>query len=164
MALVQTAAGYIITSLFIGIVGASFVITQYHTTAMFAGKCIGTANATSAGWGNFGGGCANFFMPLLFFHFVNDYGVAENVAWRICMLIPACGYLVMAAIYWFFTVDRPPKAQVSPKDIDVNVMNDPDPTLSNKKVDKSKGGFMAAVKDYRTCYYLWYMQHVLVLN
>eukprot|EP01084_Bolivina_argentea_P228182 385453_1 len=61
MALVTSPAGFIVTSLFIGIGGAAFVITQNHTTMMFAGKKVGTANATSAGWGNICGGCANFF-------------------------------------------------------------------------------------------------------
>ncbi len=45
----QTSAGYIVVSLCIGVVGAAFVITQYHTTRMYAGKIVGTANATSAG-------------------------------------------------------------------------------------------------------------------
>ena len=43
-------------SVWIGIVGASFVITQYHTSMMFAPNFVGTANATTAGWGNLGGG------------------------------------------------------------------------------------------------------------
>ena len=33
----------------IGIIGASFVITQYHTSVMFAPNVVGTANATTAG-------------------------------------------------------------------------------------------------------------------
>ncbi len=40
----------------IGAIGAGFVITQYHTSVMFAPNCIGTANATTAGWGNMGVG------------------------------------------------------------------------------------------------------------
>jgi NNP family nitrate/nitrite transporter-like MFS transporter len=42
--------------LLIGAIGASFVITQYHTSIMFAPNVVGTANAASAGWGNAGGG------------------------------------------------------------------------------------------------------------
>src|SRR5690606_26109082 len=38
--------------LLIGAIGASFVITQYHTSIMFAPNVVGTANATTAGWGN----------------------------------------------------------------------------------------------------------------
>ena len=47
----------------IGAIGASFVITQYHTSAMFAPNVVGTANATAAGWGNLGGGVAQMLMP-----------------------------------------------------------------------------------------------------
>eukprot|EP01083_Nonionella_stella_P099137 278762_1 len=130
MALVSSALGYIIVSLFIGVAGASFVITQYHTTAMFAGKSVGTANATSAGWGNFGGGCANFFMPLLYNHFVSYYGFSNSVAWRVCMVIPAGCYLVMSAVYWIFTVDKP--------------------SHNPPKKQKAEGVFKIGAGDYRT--------------
>lgn len=33
----------------IGVIGASFVITQYHISEMFAPNVVGTANATTAG-------------------------------------------------------------------------------------------------------------------
>ena len=36
----------------IGFGGAAFVVTQYWTTTMFANNIVGTANATTAGWGN----------------------------------------------------------------------------------------------------------------
>lgn len=39
----------------IGIIGASFVITQFHTSVMFAPAIVGTANAVAGGWGNLGG-------------------------------------------------------------------------------------------------------------
>jgi len=41
---------------FIGIGGATFVVTQYWTTIMFSRESVGTANGTSAGWGKLGGG------------------------------------------------------------------------------------------------------------
>ena len=43
---------FLLCRLGIGAVGASFVITQYHTSVMFAPNVVGTANAASAGWGN----------------------------------------------------------------------------------------------------------------
>ena len=57
-------ATFLIFRVLIGAIGASFVITQYHTTLMFAPNCVGTANATTAGWGNLGGGVTQFVMPL----------------------------------------------------------------------------------------------------
>ncbi len=47
---------FLLFRLAIGAIGASFVITQYHTSVMFAPNTVGTANATTAGWGNLGGG------------------------------------------------------------------------------------------------------------
>ena len=47
---------FLLFRLAIGAIGASFVITQYHTSVMFAPNVVGTANATTAGWGNLGGG------------------------------------------------------------------------------------------------------------
>ena len=50
----------------IGIVGASFVLTQFHTSKMFAPNIVGSANAVAGGWGNLGGGVTNMVMPLIF--------------------------------------------------------------------------------------------------
>jgi NNP family nitrate/nitrite transporter-like MFS transporter len=51
---------FLMFRLAIGAIGASFVITQYHTSVMFAPNVVGTANATTAGWGNLGGGAVGF--------------------------------------------------------------------------------------------------------
>ena len=40
---------FIFWRLCIGAIGASFVITQFHTSTMFAPNIVGTANATAAG-------------------------------------------------------------------------------------------------------------------
>ncbi len=61
----------------IGAIGASFVITQYHTSMMFAANCVGTANATTAGWGNLGGGVTQMVMPLVFAGFVGVVGLSQ---------------------------------------------------------------------------------------
>ena len=65
--------------------GASFVITQFHTSVMFAPNIVGTANATAAGWGNLGGGVTQFAMPLLFTAFMS-YGAGSWWSWRLAML------------------------------------------------------------------------------
>ncbi len=90
----------------IGLLGASFVVTQYHTTVMFAPKIVGTANATAAGWGNLGGGVTQIVMPLVFAGFVG-LGYTHAMAWRWSMVLPGIALLLMAAVYYFFTQDSP---------------------------------------------------------
>ncbi|GIW89826.1 MAG: MFS transporter [Pirellulaceae bacterium] len=90
----------------IGAIGASFVITQYHTSLMFAPRCVGTANATTAGWGNLGGGVAQLAMPLVFGGFLLLTG-SESLSWRLAMLVSGALCAVMAVAYWYFTQDTP---------------------------------------------------------
>ncbi len=49
--LAQSYETFLLFRLGIGVIGASFVVTQYHTSVMFAPNVVGTANATTAGWG-----------------------------------------------------------------------------------------------------------------
>ncbi len=97
---------FLICRVLIGLVGASFVITQYHTSSMFAPNVVGTANATTAGWGNLGGGVTQMVMPLVVLGLVGA-GVVEGHAWRYAMLLPGALMLVMALIYLRFTQDSP---------------------------------------------------------
>ena len=73
---------FLIFRVLIGMIGASFVITQYHTSVMFAPNCVGTANATTAGWGNLGGGVTQLVMPLIFGLFVSVFGFSSALGWR----------------------------------------------------------------------------------
>jgi len=98
---------YLISRLAIGVIGASFVITQYHTSVMYAPNVIGVANATTAGWGNLGGGVTNAVMPLIASG-VLALGLAEaNSQWRIAMYVPAFIMLIVAFLYWKYTMDCP---------------------------------------------------------
>ncbi|MFM2085233.1 MAG: hypothetical protein RLZZ237_102, partial [Pseudomonadota bacterium] len=106
VALSQSYESFLIFRLGIGAVGASFVITQYHTSVMFAPNVVGTANATSAGWGNAGAGAAQALMPLLLGALVM-LGVTEAMGWRVALLVPGVLMLVMAALYWRYTQDCP---------------------------------------------------------
>src|SRR5688572_18886861 len=45
VSLAQTYESFLFFRLLIGAIGASFVITQYHTSVMFAPNVVGTANA-----------------------------------------------------------------------------------------------------------------------
>jgi NNP family nitrate/nitrite transporter-like MFS transporter len=106
VALSQSYESFLFFRLAIGAVGASFVITQYHTSVMFAPNVVGTANAAAAGWGNTGGGAAQALMPLLLGALIM-LGVSESVGWRVALLVPGVLMLVMAAVYWRFTQDCP---------------------------------------------------------
>jgi len=103
---VQTPLQFLICRLFIGFIGASFVITQFHTSIMFAPNIVGTANATSAGWGNLGGGANRLGMPLIAAAVVS-FGVADEIAWRYSMVIAGVIAMLMGAVYYFFTQDTP---------------------------------------------------------
>lgn len=90
----------------IGIIGASFVIAQYHASVMFAPHLKGRANALVGGWGNLGGGVANIAMPLVFAVIV-QMGCTRAEAWRYAMLVPGVMMWVMAWLYDRYTADSP---------------------------------------------------------
>lgn len=91
----------------IGGIGAAFVITQYHTSVMFAPNVVGQANATSAGWGNLGGGVTQFVMPLLFSVFVVGFGFSEAVGWRLSMVVVGIIIFLIGIAYYYLTQDAP---------------------------------------------------------
>ncbi|MEX1033833.1 MAG: MFS transporter [Cellvibrionaceae bacterium] len=104
VAAAQSYESFLFFRLLIGAVGASFVITQYHTSVMFAPNVVGTANATAAGWGNAGGGAAQAIMPLVLAAVVM-LGVSETLGWRVALLVPGVLMLIMAFVYWRYTQD-----------------------------------------------------------
>jgi MFS transporter, NNP family, nitrate/nitrite transporter len=130
---------FLLFRLAIGILGASFVITQFHTSVMFAPNVVGTANATVAGWGNMGGGVTLMVMPLICAAFVG-VGFLPAEAWRVSMIIPGAALLVMSFVYYYCTQDTP---EGNFAEVRKN--------LSAKKLEKqkSKGNFWKACGDYR---------------
>ncbi len=97
---------FLLFRLAIGVIGSSFVITQFHTSLMFAAKIRGTANAITAGWGNLGGGVTNMVMPLIFSAIVG-FGYTRHEAWRYAMILPGLLMLLVAFLYYTFTRDTP---------------------------------------------------------
>jgi NNP family nitrate/nitrite transporter-like MFS transporter len=97
---------FLIFRLAIGGIGAAFVITSYHTSVMFAPNIVGTANATTAGWGNLGGGVTQFAMPLLFSAFLS-FGAGSWWSWRLAMFTAGVALLVTGVAYYFLTQDTP---------------------------------------------------------
>jgi len=90
----------------IGIIGASFVVTQYHTSVMFAPNVVGTANAAAAGWGNLGGGFTQMAMPILFAAFVS-LGAGAWWGWRMAMFVPGAAMFLWGIAYYALTKDTP---------------------------------------------------------
>jgi MFS transporter, NNP family, nitrate/nitrite transporter len=106
MGLVQSYETFLLLRMAIGAIGASFVVTQYHTSLMFAPSIVGTANATAAGWGNLGGGATQLLMPLLLGVLVS-LGVEATVGWRLAMVAPGLALLVIGLLYARMTQDTP---------------------------------------------------------
>ena len=97
---------FLLFRLAIGVIGASFVITQYHTSVMFAPNVVGTANATTAGWGNLGGGVTQMVMPLILAGVIG-LGIGEAFGWRLAMVFPGIALLFMGIAYYRLTEDTP---------------------------------------------------------
>ncbi|MCB0403919.1 MAG: MFS transporter [Bdellovibrionales bacterium] len=133
----RTYESFLLFRLCIGAIGASFVITQYHTSVMFAPNCVGTANATSAGWGNLGGGVTQIVMPLIFATFVG-FGFTDFWSWRLSMVTAGAVCMLAGVAYFFFTTDYPNG-------------NRKDLIASGELVlePKQTGTFWLAAKDYR---------------
>lgn len=106
VATAQSYESFLFFRVLIGAIGASFVITQYHTSVMFAPNVVGTANATAAGWGNAGGGATQTLMPLVLAALLL-LGVEQSLGWRVALLVPGALMLVMAWAYWRYTQDCP---------------------------------------------------------
>lgn len=102
----QDFVQFVVFRLLIGVIGASFVVTQFHTSVMFAPNVVGTANATTAGWGNLGGGVTQVVMPQVFLAVVSVVG-SEVLGWRIAMAIPGLALLLMGIAYYALTQDAP---------------------------------------------------------
>ncbi|MCY4351971.1 MAG: NarK family nitrate/nitrite MFS transporter [Gemmatimonadetes bacterium] len=129
---------FLIFRLAIGAIGASFVITQYHTSVMFAPNCVGTANATSAGWGNLGGGVTQMLMPLVFTA-VMTMGVNEFWGWRLAMVVPGIALFLTGIAYFFLTQDAP----------EGNFKQLREEGKLPPTSDAEYGSFWLAAKDYR---------------
>jgi MFS transporter, NNP family, nitrate/nitrite transporter len=133
--LANSYESFLVFRLIIGIIGASFVITQFHTSMMFAPNVVGTANAVAGGWGNLGGGVTQIAMPLIAAALVSMGYVDAPDSWRYAMVIPGAILLVMAIIYYRYTKDTP---QGNYREV------------QRTSKEKKKGSFLIAMKDYRT--------------
>jgi NNP family nitrate/nitrite transporter-like MFS transporter len=127
---------FLLFRLAIGGIGASFVVTQYHASVMFAPNVVGRAAATTAGWGNLGGGVAQIATPLLMSALVS-LGVSQYYGWRLAMVVPGALMLVWGVLYYKLTQDYP-------------AGNVEDGAQVVRKYGTSEGNtFLEACRDYR---------------
>ena len=106
--LVNSAAGLALVRFFIGVVGSSFVMSQFWPTRMFAREISGTANGFVGGWGNLGGAFTQLLMgAILFPAFRNKYDGDSEASWRRICVIPACFALAWGLIMPFISDDAP---------------------------------------------------------
>jgi len=98
MVFVENADGFIACRAMIGIGLATFVCSQVWCSQMFNKATIGLANATSAGWGNLGGGVTNLLMPFIFTAFYDNLDGSnadrEDKAWRYCYFVPLAMHIL----------------------------------------------------------------------
>lgn len=133
----QNYEQFLLFRLAIGVIGASFVITQYHTSVMFAPNVVGTANATTAGWGNLGGGVTQAVMPMILAAVVT-FGIPAAIGWRAAMVVPGIALFLTAFAYYKFTQDAP-----NGNYKELRAKGEMPPKKANK------GSFTEALKDYR---------------
>src|SRR5260370_41130462 len=95
---------FLLFRLAIGAIGASFVITQFHTSVMFAPNIVGSPNAAAAGWGNLGGGVTQMVMPLIFAGFLSLGGGAWW-ARRLAIIGPGIPLCLAGIAYYRLTHD-----------------------------------------------------------
>ena len=135
--LAQSYESFLLFRLAIGVIGASFVITQYHTSVMFSSNVVGTANATTAGWGNMGGGVTQIAMPLVLTGILM-FGVGETLGWRLAMVVPGVALFIMGIAYFFLSQDTPlgNYRELRAKGL-------------MPQASQVRGSFLMAAKDYR---------------
>jgi NNP family nitrate/nitrite transporter-like MFS transporter len=139
ISLATSYEAFLFWRLCIGAIGASFVITQFHTSTMFAPNVVGTANATAAGWGNSGGGATQATMPLLLAALLS-FGIERSLGWRLALIVPGALMLVMSIVYYRLAKDTP-----------VGNLSETSARLASGQSQRSKGWstFITAARDYR---------------
>ena len=135
--LAQSYEIFLLFRLAIGVIGASFVITQYHTSVMFSSNVVGTANATTAGWGNMGGGVTQMAMPLVLAGALM-FGVGETLGWRLAMVVPGVALFLVGIACFFLTQDAP-----------LGNYKELRATGLMPQASQVRGTFLMAAKDYR---------------
>jgi NNP family nitrate/nitrite transporter-like MFS transporter len=90
-----------ISRLFLGVIGAGFVIGIRMVSEWFPKKHIGLAEGIYGGWGNFGSAAAAFSLPLIALWIGGENG------WRYAILLTGAASLIFGFVYFFAVQDTP---------------------------------------------------------
>lgn len=132
---IQNGTGLIIMRALIGLCGATFVISQFWSSILFAPNVVGTVNATAGGWGNLGGGITQVLIPAVYRAFRST--TSMNTAWRLALLVPGTLFMSISILVRFLAKDLP----TEDGKFDIKL-------LGKKKVDQKKA-YAEAFADYR---------------
>ncbi|KAJ3054032.1 High-affinity nitrate transporter 2.1 [Rhizophlyctis rosea] len=152
--LVRNLSGLLAVRAFVGLLGATFVPCQYWTTAFFAKKIVGTANAVVGGWGNMGGGATFLIMPHVY-NGIRRTGLSVHDAWRVSLVVPTAICLIVAGLVFFIGTDGPeatlPVAASLDSDSDDEVVVNADGSTSFMiKEDRKKDASAATLHEVNT--------------
>jgi MFS transporter, NNP family, nitrate/nitrite transporter len=90
-----------ISRLFLGVIGAGFVIGIRMVSEWFPEKQIGLAEGVYGGWGNFGSAAAAFTLPFVALWFGGENG------WRYAIMLTGVASLIYGVFYYFSVQDTP---------------------------------------------------------
>jgi len=105
MSLIETPVGFIMGRFIIGLGLATFVANQFWASSLFSPNVVGLANATSAGWGNLGGGITQFLTSALYVGLLNSYSPFS--AWRRVFFIHGCFHILAGLMVLAVGQDMP---------------------------------------------------------
>jgi NNP family nitrate/nitrite transporter-like MFS transporter len=135
---------------FISFAGASFVTTALWSSTMFAHTVVGLAIATTAGWGNLGGGVTLAMHPVLFDAY-KSRGYTNDTAWRCTLATSPALLLTMAIVIFSFTDDCPTGNFVALKRKAAAAASAAGTEVAASKLQGKMGAsFVLAAKNYRT--------------
>jgi MFS transporter, NNP family, nitrate/nitrite transporter len=103
-ALADTFTQLLISRLFLGVIGAGFVIGIRMVSDWFPAKTVGTAQGIYGGWGNFGSAASAFILPLFAMYIIGSY----DLGWRYAIAATGLLSLFYSVIYYFSVEDTPP--------------------------------------------------------
>jgi len=108
----NTFTQLLVSRLFLGSIGAGFVIGIKMVANWFPANMIGRAEGFYAGWGNFGSAFAAMTLPWLAINFFgNTFGLGSD-AWRYALALNGLVSLIYGFIYYFIVNDNPPGKKV----------------------------------------------------